>query len=445
MLLFLRNFHLAGEWVVGGVEAKGLPMCSCFWRWRRLSANRWRAALLLAGAAGAFHVLVGGWTAVAIGLAWLLAGNERPAAAVADSRRRRRLRARAAGADSGARPELGRAERDRPRSGADLRLRPAVASPGLSSLSAVHQLAFRVAARRLWLPLAWSLRREAGAAAAAACRRRRGGRSRWSASLIDQAWCCESNSPANRRTSIELRRRGAAALLLVPHERLARAGRRSAGASSLAWRGCRRRGRRWRNWLTDRRPSCWPRRIWPTSCYWRSQQPLPGADLQPRPTADSRPRWWFSRVRSAKPSGAVTADEWFRDWQSGLPLDRRQHAARCRLPHAARAADVQVVCRPGRGGELEGRAAGCPRADRVEAATRPSSIPRSRLHHRHDLAAFTDAELIALARKYRRQITSSSTARGRSAPIRPAAGLSAVRARTTRRLTSIACRNARSP
>jgi hypothetical protein len=79
MLLFLRNFHLAGEWVVGGVEAKGFAYVLVFLALEAMVRDRWRAALLLAGAAGAFHVLVGGWTAVAIGFTWMAVGRSRPA------------------------------------------------------------------------------------------------------------------------------------------------------------------------------------------------------------------------------------------------------------------------------------------------------------------------------------------------------------------------------
>src|SRR5438045_3332981 len=63
MLFFVRNFHLAGEWVVGGIEAKEFAYVLVFLALEAMARLRWRAALLLAGGAGAFHVLVGGWTA----------------------------------------------------------------------------------------------------------------------------------------------------------------------------------------------------------------------------------------------------------------------------------------------------------------------------------------------------------------------------------------------
>src|SRR4051794_18692182 len=70
MLLFLRNFHLAGEWIVGGVEAKGCAYVLVLLALEAMVRGSWPVAIVLAGAAGAFHVLVGGWTVVAIGIAW---------------------------------------------------------------------------------------------------------------------------------------------------------------------------------------------------------------------------------------------------------------------------------------------------------------------------------------------------------------------------------------
>ncbi len=78
LLVCLRQLHLAGEWVVGGVEAKGFAYVLVFLALEAIVKNRWRASLILAGAAGAFHVLVGGWTVVAVGMAWLVSGSSRP-------------------------------------------------------------------------------------------------------------------------------------------------------------------------------------------------------------------------------------------------------------------------------------------------------------------------------------------------------------------------------
>jgi hypothetical protein len=63
--------HMAGEWVIGGVEAKDFAYVFVFLGLEAIIRNRWNRGLLLFGAAAAFHVLVGGWAVVAAGVAWL--------------------------------------------------------------------------------------------------------------------------------------------------------------------------------------------------------------------------------------------------------------------------------------------------------------------------------------------------------------------------------------
>jgi hypothetical protein len=72
-LLLMERAHLAGEWVVGGIEAKGIAYGFLFLAIEAVVRNRWRVAWVLLGLATAFHVLVGGWATVATGFAWLLA------------------------------------------------------------------------------------------------------------------------------------------------------------------------------------------------------------------------------------------------------------------------------------------------------------------------------------------------------------------------------------
>ena len=74
-----QRCHMAGEWVIGGVEAKGFAFVLVLLGLEALVRNRWNRAWLLLGAASAFHVLVGGWSVVAAGLAWLQLGKDRPA------------------------------------------------------------------------------------------------------------------------------------------------------------------------------------------------------------------------------------------------------------------------------------------------------------------------------------------------------------------------------
>lgn len=66
-----EHLHMSGEWVVGGLEAKGPAYALVFFGLAHLVHNRWNAALACLGAATALHVLVGGWTLVAAAGAWL--------------------------------------------------------------------------------------------------------------------------------------------------------------------------------------------------------------------------------------------------------------------------------------------------------------------------------------------------------------------------------------
>jgi hypothetical protein len=79
VLFFLLNsrFHLAGEWVVGGFEAKGIAYGFLIWGLAELVADRWKRSWCLFGLAAAIHVLVGGWGAIAAGWVWLLQRRSR--------------------------------------------------------------------------------------------------------------------------------------------------------------------------------------------------------------------------------------------------------------------------------------------------------------------------------------------------------------------------------
>jgi hypothetical protein len=70
--------QMAGEWVVGGVEAKGFAYVLVFLGLEALAGDRWNRAWILLGAAAAFHVLVGGWSVVAAGLTWIVSRGRRP-------------------------------------------------------------------------------------------------------------------------------------------------------------------------------------------------------------------------------------------------------------------------------------------------------------------------------------------------------------------------------
>jgi len=68
----IEHGNLAGEWVVGGIEAKvpayGLVLLAL----SELVVRRWNRVWIWLGGASAFHVLTGGWAVVAAMIAWWL-------------------------------------------------------------------------------------------------------------------------------------------------------------------------------------------------------------------------------------------------------------------------------------------------------------------------------------------------------------------------------------
>ncbi len=77
MVCLNEGCHMAGEWVVGGFEAKGIAYALVIAALGEVVRNRWNSAWLLLGAASAFHVLVGGWSTVAALLCWISSGEGR--------------------------------------------------------------------------------------------------------------------------------------------------------------------------------------------------------------------------------------------------------------------------------------------------------------------------------------------------------------------------------
>lgn len=63
--------HMAGEWVIGGVEAKGFAFVAVLFGLKRLAIGRWNSAWLLLGVASAFHVVIGAWAVIAAAAVWL--------------------------------------------------------------------------------------------------------------------------------------------------------------------------------------------------------------------------------------------------------------------------------------------------------------------------------------------------------------------------------------
>lgn len=68
--MLLERGHMAGEWVIGGAEAKVFAFPLMFLGMEALVRQRWNRAWILFGAAAAFHVLVGGWSVLAGLIAW---------------------------------------------------------------------------------------------------------------------------------------------------------------------------------------------------------------------------------------------------------------------------------------------------------------------------------------------------------------------------------------
>jgi len=80
MLTLLDRSAMAGEWIVGGLEAKGFAYALLFLGLEALVRGNWNRTILWFGAASAFHVLVGGWAVIALGVVWLTS-KDRPAIA----------------------------------------------------------------------------------------------------------------------------------------------------------------------------------------------------------------------------------------------------------------------------------------------------------------------------------------------------------------------------
>ena len=73
-----EHSHMAGEWVVGGFESKPIAYACVFLGLAEIVRRRWNIGLAFVGLATFLHVLVGGWSLVACGLAWVWNGKERP-------------------------------------------------------------------------------------------------------------------------------------------------------------------------------------------------------------------------------------------------------------------------------------------------------------------------------------------------------------------------------
>lgn len=309
MLLLVRNFHLAGEWIVGGVEAKGFAYVLVFLALEAIVRGRWPAAILLAGAAGAFHVLVGGWTVVAIGLAWLMAGSQRP-----------RLLSLVPAAIGGLLLSLpGLIPAVLLNWGVPKSITNEAARIYVFDRLAHHLVYHAFSTANIWrfggLLAAWAgltvaLRREmplrrlqlvvAGAillgVGGVAIDQALAIRARWTgqseleyelaaAPLLRFYWFRMSDSLVPIGVALGI----VAGIAQIKLTRPLLASGLTVVAMLLA---------------TANIADAW---------YWRSQQRLPGAILQPKPTADSALRWWHSPPPARS---ETSAEQWLRDWQA---------------------------------------------------------------------------------------------------------------------------------
>ena len=68
--------HLSGEWLIGGVEAKGFAYPLVFLAIAKAVEGRWSLVWPLLGLASSFHILVGGWAVIACLFAWWMRYRE---------------------------------------------------------------------------------------------------------------------------------------------------------------------------------------------------------------------------------------------------------------------------------------------------------------------------------------------------------------------------------
>lgn len=73
--LALRHTTAAGEWLIGGCEAKVFAWAGVLWAAGEIARDRWGPAWVGLGAATAAHAVVGGWGMVAMALTWCFVGR----------------------------------------------------------------------------------------------------------------------------------------------------------------------------------------------------------------------------------------------------------------------------------------------------------------------------------------------------------------------------------
>ncbi len=71
-MTLVHRFHMSGEWLVDGVEAKVFAYPLLLFGLVDLVCGKWYRVWLWFGAASSFHVLVGGWAVIMLFVSWVL-------------------------------------------------------------------------------------------------------------------------------------------------------------------------------------------------------------------------------------------------------------------------------------------------------------------------------------------------------------------------------------
>ena len=83
--LAARYTTMAGEWMIGGCEAKVFAWAAVLAAWGELAAGRWGVSWLLSGLATALHPLVGGWMMLVTVAAWAIERQTRATSRAEDA------------------------------------------------------------------------------------------------------------------------------------------------------------------------------------------------------------------------------------------------------------------------------------------------------------------------------------------------------------------------
>jgi hypothetical protein len=76
---YIESFHMAGEWLIGGIEGKSLAYPFVFFALEAMLRRRWNRVGIFLGVACAFHILVGGWATVIVGVIFFIDGRRQTA------------------------------------------------------------------------------------------------------------------------------------------------------------------------------------------------------------------------------------------------------------------------------------------------------------------------------------------------------------------------------